>query len=1075
MKKIAQTFLVFLIAIFFTNQALAQEGSPTPAAPAVPIASPGGASSTPAAGQQVTPTGGQQITPQQLQILNQLTPSQKQAVQSEAMKSGGKLTPEAIEAMKARPEFKGLTPEDIAKGKAMLEQKGQETAGKEEAPPAQEKQVLEAEAETEGKSLFEQARTLNKYQDVSLDLKRFGYDFFKQAAVSVITERKDIPVPLKYIIGPGDEVKIMLWGRVNAQYDLTVDRDGKITVPQIGPLYVAGMTFEDMTKHVIQQSEQIVGTNVDVSMGSLKTIPVFVLGDVRRPGSYTIGSFATMTDALMIAGGPTGIGSMRNIQLKRQNKIIATFDLYNLLLKGDKSKDLILQAGDIVFVPVTGPQVAIAGNIKRPAIYELKDQFDLQHLFDLAGGIIPTAYTQQIQVERIIKNEKRIVFDIDDKNLEKTQNVLLQEADLVKVFSIVDIDVNAIYLHGNVKRPGKYEYKPGMRLMDIVKSPDDLLPETYFEYALIKRLVPPSMEQKLIPFRLEDLFLEGNSKTNPELMPQDNIYLFNKWFFQDKVYFTVSGEVRNGGRYPLLLNYRVKDAILAAGNLTKEDYLQKGEIIRVDEKKQYYTLYFDVAKAMADDPDENLTLMDDDRIIIHSIWEEKWKETVMITGEVKNPGTFTRTEEMRVSDLLFKAGGQTRDTLLDDAELYRTDWKTKEVTLLRIDLGKALAGDPLHNRPLKDLDLLVIHSVWEKVYKYTVAVDGDVAKPGTYRFAENMTVRDLVFAAGSITESAYIEEAELSSLVTEDRKITKTERQIINLRKALEGDPDHNLRLRPYDRLFVRKIPKWGVQLMVSVSGEVRFPGRYTVHKGEKLSSLLERAGGYTPDAYLRGAVFARQSVKKLQQEGLEDMAKRMERDLLSQGSEIATSLSIEEIKAREMEIVQKRKFIETFRQLEATGRMTIRLANLRLLKDSEYDIELEDSDSLHIPPKNNVVNVMGSVMAQASYIYLDELTYKDYIEMAGGYTRHSDPAHTFVLKVDGSARKLERNLLSWSDNRSRWEISAFGEETKEIEPGDVIVVPEKLEHVAWLREIRDITQILMNTAVTAGVVIKLF
>jgi protein involved in polysaccharide export with SLBB domain len=665
---------------------------------------------------------------------------------------------------------------------------------------------------------------------------------------------------------------------------------------------------------------------------------------------------------------------------------------------------MTLQAGDIVFIPVTGPMVAVAGNVRRPAIYELKDQYDLQYLFNLAGGIVPTAYTQQIQVERVIKSEKRIIFDIDDKKLERAQAIRLQDADLVKVFSIVDTDVNAIYLHGNVKRPGKYEYKAGMRLKDVIKSMDDILPETYFEYAMIKRLVPPSMDPKLIPFKPELLFADADEKNNLELMPQDNIYIFNQWFFQDRHYATIQGETRGicnvtevmGSQaspaigdetkrcfMALTKSTTIKDLILNAGGLTDTAYLERGQLIRVDKNRNYETIYFNVARAMAGDPRENLLIRNEDRV--------------------------------------------------------------------------------------------VIHSVWEQVYRRNVNVDGDVNRPGQYQLTDGMTVKDLIFKSGNILESAYVEEAELSSLVTEDRKSSKTERRSINLQKALEGDPDHNLVLRPNDRLFVKKIPDWGIRNIVNISGEVPFPGRYSMHKSEKLSSLLERAGGYTAGAYLRGAIFTRHSVKKLQQEGLEDMANRMERDLLSQSSEVATSLSLEEVKAREVEMQQKKKFIETFRQLKATGRLTIHLANLRILKGSDYDLELEDGDSLHIPPPNRVVNVMGSVMAQASYIYLDKLNYKDYISMAGGYTRYADPAQTFVLKVDGSARKLERKLLGWNEIRTRWEFSNFGEQVKEIEPGDIIVVPERFEHIAWLREIRDITQILMNTAVTAGVVIKLF
>ena len=1062
------------------------------------------------AGAQTAPPGA--LTAEQSAAYEKLTAEQKEAISREMIKSGGQLTPEAIEALKEKPEFKGVSPEEVAKGKELLKGKegvpGQEAArgrellkGKEGLPgqdAAKGKELLKAKegepgkaeaaktdkpvpepaqpgaGEAKGRTLFERAQDIGKYQDISLKLQPFGYDFFREAAVNIITDRKDVPVPLKYVVGPDDEVKVTLWGRVNASYKLVVNRDGKIDIPGIGPLAVAGMTFEEMSAKLIKQAEQMTGTNVDISMGSLRTIPVFVLGDVRRPGAYTIGAFATITDALLISGGPSEIGSMRNIQLRRKDKVVQTYDLYDLLLKGDKSHDVTLQAGDIVFVPVVGAYAGIAGNVKRPAIYELKDNYSLEYLFDLAGGIIPTAYTQQIQVERTVKNEKKIVIDIDDKNLSRTKSFILQDADIVKVFPIMETDFNAVYLNGNVKRGGKYALTPGMRLGDILKNEQDFLPDTYFDYALIKRLQPPGMETVLVPFNLGDLVLRGDPASNLPLQRQDSIYIFSKWFFKDKPYFTVSGEVRKGGRFELSENSRVKDALRTAGDLTKNAYLKKGEIIRVDKKKEFFTLYFDVARAMAGDPTENILLEDEDQIVIHSLYEEKWKETASVSGEVKKPGEFVLTEKMRVSDLLFKAGGQTRDTLLDEAELYRTDWKTKKTTLLKVNLGGALAGNLADNLELRDLDRLVIHSLWEKVYKKNVAIEGDVLKPGVYPLAEPMMVRNLVFAAGNVLESASLEEAEISSrIVDKDNRAMVVHRQI-NLGKALAGDPEHNLLLKPYDRLFIKSIPNWQAEKYATFSGKVKYPGRYVISKGEKLSTVIERAGGYTDDAYLRGAWFTRESVRAMQQKGLTEMADRMERELLS-GGDISTSTSAEEVAAKKAELEQKKHFVGYLRGLKATGRMTIRLAHLRLLKGSEYDIELEDGDNLFIPPSNNVVNVTGSVMSQGSYIYSSRMDYQDYIDLTGGYAKYADTDNTFVLKVDGSARKLSRGLFNWSSSRSRWELAGFEQEVRTIEPGDTIVVPEKVEKIAWLREIKDITQILMNSAVTAGVFKALF
>jgi len=730
------------------------------------------------------PMGGMQ-SQQQIDITSKLTPEQFRLLQAEMAKSGGVLTQEAIEALLKRSEFRGLKSDDIMKAKEQLERRKQ-------IERLSQKGVI---AEKEDRSLLERLKAISAYWGIETDLKPFGYDFFREAAIKVLTDTMDIPVPSKYIVGPGDEVKILLWGRVNAQHNLIVDRNGNITIPQIGPIRVAGMTFEDMSKHLIKQSEQIIGANIDITMGSLKTIPIFVLGDVRRPGAYTIGSFATVTDALLIAGGPSGIGSMRNVQLKRKDRVITTLDLYDLLLKGDKSKDVMLQAGDVVFVPVSGPIVGITGNVKRPAIYELKGETRLLDIIDMAGGLMGAAFKGRVQVQRAKEHKFWTIFEGDlidvEKNREK--NFVLQDNDLIRVFSVVE-EKNTITITGAIANPGEYGIVPGVT--------------------------------------------------------------------------------------------RIKDIVSLSGGL-----------------------------------------------------------------------------------------------------LY-------------------------------------------------------------YASEESELTRVKVTQAGP-----------------------QTERIVVNLKRAMEGDPQHNISLEINDYIFVRTVPEWRLYRTVAVSGEVRYPGTYTIVKGETLSSLIERAGGYTDKAYLRGAVFTRESVREMQQKNLEELISRLEREIFSGGAgTISVALSSEEVQAKRAELEQKQKFIESLKRLRATGRMSIRLAHLRLLKGSEYDIELEEGDRLYIPKSNNVVGVAGSVMSQGSFIYSEKLTYRDYISMAGGYSRYADEDNIYVLKVDGSAFKVASGFVSWNPFKSRWEMTAFGETIKEIEPGDTIVVPEKIERIAWLREIKDITQILANVALTAGV-----
>jgi len=939
----------------------------------------------------------------------------------------------------------------------------------------------------ERKSLFERSRPMGRFQDVSVDLKPFGYDFFREATVNVTAERRDIPVPMNYMIGPGDEVKILLWGRVNGQHDLVVDRDGKIVLPQIGPIFVAGMTFEEMSKKIISQAHQIVGASVDISMGSLKTIPVFVLGDVRRPGAYTVGSLATVTDALLVAGGPTDIGSMRRIQVRRKGRIAGSFDLYDLFLKGDRSGDMTLHRDDVVFVPVVGPIVGVAGNVRRPAIYELKGAADLEQVFALAGGIIPSAYLQQIQVSRVQNNERQVIIDLNNRELGKSPGFHMQDADLVRIFSVVDIDRNAVHLAGNVRRPGKFEYKPGMRVRDLIGGMDNLLDETSLDYALIKRVKLPERSTMLVPFSLHRLFMEKDAAADIELKPEDRVFVFSRWMFQDRPFATIEGEVRGDCLEMTELSAdgleRSPQAKPEPAERRKSRSVQAAGMRKMGEDLEHDNQRLLAERVLLISGRLNRESRYDPKEDLGEVAAEMRK--LNLSGYMERMGAlekgfsaacrFLVTDNLCVREAILGAGGLTPDADLETGEIvrFRND---REYETLYFHVGKAMAGDLRENHAVFPKDRIVVHSIWEKMPRQYVYVEGEVSRPGIHVYTKGMKVSDLVFKGGGLLESAYREEAELSSQTVEDGKIGVLLHKKIRLRDILEGKPGADVELNPFDRLLVRRISNWRTEQFASVSGEILFEGRYAIRKGERLSSLIERAGGYTDKAYLRGAVFGRESVRSLQQSSLEDIAGRMEKEILSDGAtSISSSLTSEDAAARKIELEQKRKLVDALRRLKATGRMTVHLGHLRILKGGPYDIELENGDSLYIPPRPSVVNVAGAVMSPTSHLFMKRLDYGDYIRLSGGYSRHADEDSVFILKVDGSAVKAGDRYLRWSDGRERWEMAPFAHRDDAMEPGDVVVVPEKLERIAWLREIRDIAQILMNIAATTGIIIKVF
>lgn len=657
-------------------------------------------------------------------------------------------------------------------------------------------QNLQAPLE-EKTSEFEQYVSGTMSPSVSTSIKQFGYDLFSRSPSS-FAPAEDVPVGPDYVIGPGDEIKVSIWGSIEGQWTSVVDRDGTISLPKLGQLGVTGLTFSQL-KIVLNKelSRYYTGFEMNVSMGSLRTIRVYVVGNANRPGSYTISSLSTLLNALFQVGGPSKTGTMRDIRVERNGSTVTHFDLYDLLLKGDKTKDIRLMPEDVIFIPPVGSLVGIAGSVHTPAIYELKGENRISQLVGMAGGLSAVAFKGRVQIERIVENRAQVVFESDLESM--ANNALaLQSGDLLKVFQVV----------------------------------------------------------------------------------------------QDRKIVRLTGAVNRGGEYG---------------------------------------------------------------------------------------------------------------------------------------------------------------------------------------FTAGMTVKELISMAGGLKYYAYDKEAELTR-VTVTGSGPKTEKIIINLEKAISGDVNSNIGLKEDDYLFVRAVPEWRLYRTASITGEVRFPGTFTIVKGERLSSLIERAGGYVDGAYLRGAVFQREQVRDVQQKGLDEMVARLERELLAGVSaQASTAVSAEEIQAKKVELESKQAFLEALKRQKASGRIAIRLAHLRLLKGSEYDLELENGDSLYIPTMNSSVSVMGSVMSLGSYIYSEKYNYRDYIDMSGGYTRYADSDNVYVLKVDGSARKFSNGVFSWSNSRSRWEMSAFGGEVKEIEPGDTIIVPEQLSQIAWLREVKDITQILMQMAVIAGVVVNLF
>ncbi len=369
--------------------------------------------------------------------------------------------------------------------------------------------------------------TLLRLKDVGeAALKPFGYDLF-EGEPSTFAPVSDIQVPLDYIVGPGDKLQIQLYGNEPASYSLTVERDGRINFPKLGPISVSGLTFEN-ARAVIEQhvAKQLIGSRVSVTMGDLRSIRVFVLGEANKPGSYTVSGLSTMTNALFVSGGVKKIGSLRNIQLKRNGRLVTVLDLYDLLLHGDTSGDRQLLPGDVIFIPPIGPIVSVDGAVRRPAIYEVKGEKTVADAIELAGGLSPEADAKLVQMERILPSSLHEMQNVDLTS-EASHKFLLANGDKLRIPLIRPTLENSVTLTGYVFRPGEFEYKPGLHLSDVLGSFDELRPDADRHYIMIRREVPPEEKLEVVSADLTRALAHRHGASDPELRPRDKIFVFD--------------------------------------------------------------------------------------------------------------------------------------------------------------------------------------------------------------------------------------------------------------------------------------------------------------------------------------------------------------------------------------------------------------------------------------------------------------------------------------------------------------------------------------------------------------------
>jgi polysaccharide export outer membrane protein len=553
--------------------------------------------------------------------------------------------------------------------------------------------------------------------------KPFGYDLF-EGVPSTFAPVKDIQVPIDYVVGPGDTFNIQLYGNETASYSLTVGRDGRIKFPKLGPISVSGMGF-DAAREALEHrvSQQLIGTQVSVTMGDLRSIRVFVLGEAQKPGSYTVSGLSTMTNALFVSGGVKTIGSLRNIELKRNGHLVSVLDLYDLLLHGDTSGDHQLMPGDVIFIPPIGPTATVYGAVRRPAIYELKKENTAEQLVEIAGGLSPDADAGLAQLERIEASQLREMRNIN-LNSPAGRNTGISNGDKLHVPAIRPTLENSVELSGYVFRPGAFQYRAGLRLTDVLGSFDELRPNADRHYVLIRRVIPPDQKIEVISADLERALSARGSAADPQLQPRDRIIVFDLSANRARTVapiiedlklqasasnpsqlVAISGEVRASGLYPLEPSMRVSDLIRAGGSLEDSAYTGEAELNRYEvvDGKQRETALLEVnlAAIRRNEPGADLELRPYDILVIKKTPQWEIPGTIVLNGELRHPGRYPIQHGETLSSVLRRAGGFT-DLAFDEGAVFtREELKQREKEQLEI----------LSNRLQSDLAALSLEAV----------------------------------------------------------------------------------------------------------------------------------------------------------------------------------------------------------------------------------------------------------------------------------------------------------------------------------------------------------------------------
>jgi protein involved in polysaccharide export with SLBB domain len=636
----------------------------------------------------------------------------------------------------------------------------------------------------------------------------FGAELFNSTP-STFAPVDNVPVTPNYVIGPGDELRLQLWGQVNQQGSFIVDRTGSIALPEVGTVHVAGLQFSQLSDFLKAQIARVYRNfDLNVNLGQLRSIQVFVVGQAKQPGSYTIGSLSTLLNALFASGGPLPQGSLRDIQVKRGAETVTHFDLYDLLLHGDKTKDVRLEPGDVIFIPDVGPQVAVLGSVTTPAVYELRGEKSFNQVISLAGGLTNVASGSKVRVERIYKHTQRSELDVD---LAKDDSPAVQDGDIVTATSILDRFQNAVTLRGNVANPGRYVWHEGMRVSDLIPNREALVTRNYYQK---KDQLGQSNFDYRGPLPEPATGTRASMGTQDSSGPQQSQGREGALGIQTGAVADAAvdrGIVgANGGGNAVGATLTAGNSTVAATTdviLLAPDIDWDYAVIERQNASDLTTslLPFNLSKAVLDkNPSQDLELLADDVVTIFSqsdirVPSARQSKFVKLEGEFVASGVYSVQPGETLRQLLIRAGGFT-----PDAYLYASEFTRESVR--RVER--------------------------QRIIEYADALEGEITARSASLASSALTDRD----AAAAQESGAQARATLNRL----RQAQPTGRIVFQLKpdaNDVASIPD--LPLEDGDRFVVPKMPS-----NVSVQGQVYYANAFVFQQGRRVKDYLQLAGG---------------------------------------------------------------------------------------------------------------------------------------------------------------------------------------------------------------------------------------